>query len=92
LKSSSFLHSFIISCSLENDPLSPPEGEAAQREHPRNPRFFGVYFNLLRSYRNRGDAQAAGEKDEKLEPPRAIVYFSMRVSTKPEIIKIRRIS
>jgi hypothetical protein len=31
---------FILCGSMENDPLSPPEGEAAQGEHPLDPLFF----------------------------------------------------
>jgi hypothetical protein len=55
------LYSFILCGSLENDPLSPPEGEAAQGEHPLDPLlFFRIYFNRIRSYRNRGDARATG--------------------------------
>ncbi len=55
-----FIYSFILCSSLENDPLSPQKVEATQREHPPDPLFFGIYFNLIRSYRNRGDAKAAG--------------------------------
>jgi hypothetical protein len=29
---------------LENDPLSPPEGEATQGEHPLDPLFFWDIF------------------------------------------------
>jgi hypothetical protein len=39
-----FLYSFILCGSLENDPLSPPEGEATQGEHPPGPLFFQDLF------------------------------------------------
>jgi hypothetical protein len=39
-----FLYSFIPCGSLENDPLSPPEGEATQGEYPLDPLFFWDVF------------------------------------------------
>ena len=53
-------HLLILCCGEEGDPLSPPAGEASQGEHPLDPRFFGVFINLLRDYPNMGDARAAG--------------------------------
>jgi len=49
LKSSFFCNSLILCGSLEGDPLSPPEGEAAQGEHPLVPLFFKEYFSTLSS-------------------------------------------
>jgi hypothetical protein len=37
------------------------------------PSFFGICFNLIRSYRNRGFPERRGRKHEKLVPQRAIV-------------------
>jgi hypothetical protein len=34
--------------SYEGDPLSPPKGEATQREHPLDPHFRGIFINLSR--------------------------------------------
>jgi hypothetical protein len=39
-----FLYSFILCGSLENDPRSPPEGEAAHGEHPLDPLFLRDIF------------------------------------------------
>jgi hypothetical protein len=39
-----FLYSFILCGILENDPLFPPEGEAAQGEHPPAPPLFWDIF------------------------------------------------
>jgi hypothetical protein len=35
------------------------------------PSFSGIYFNLIRSSRNRGDAQAAGAEARKAGAPRS---------------------
>jgi hypothetical protein len=53
------LYSFILCRILENNPFSPPEGEAAQGEHPPDTLIFRDYFNIIRSYGNRGDARTA---------------------------------
>jgi hypothetical protein len=61
---------------LEGNPLSPPEGEAACGEHHLDPLFFGVFFNLIRCYRNRGNDESGGGGSMKCkEPPRAIDCF-----------------
>jgi hypothetical protein len=61
---------------LENDPLSPPEGEAAQGEHPLDPLFFLGYISTLSGVIAIGGMpERRGRKHEKLEPPRAIVCF-----------------
>jgi hypothetical protein len=54
-------HSVILCGSYEGNPLSPPQGETACGEHPLDPLFFrSIIFNLIRDYRNMGDARAAG--------------------------------
>jgi len=61
---------------LENDPLSLPEGEAAQGEHPLDPLFFSGYISTLSGViANGGMPERWGRKHEKLDPPRAIVCF-----------------
>jgi hypothetical protein len=70
------LNSFILCGGLENDPLSPPEGEAAQGEHPLDPLFFSGYISTLSGVIAIGGMpERLGRKHEKLEPPRAIVCF-----------------
>jgi len=70
------LYSFILCGSLENDPLSPPEGEAAQGEHPLDPLFFLGYISTLSGVIAIGGMpERRGRKHEKLEPPRAIICF-----------------
>jgi hypothetical protein len=62
---------------LEKDPLSPPEGEAAQGEHPLDPLFFSGYISTLSGVIAIGGMpEWRGWKHEKVEPPRAIVCFS----------------
>jgi hypothetical protein len=68
-------------------PSLPQRGKQPKGSIPLTPSFFGVYFNLIRNYRNRGMPKRRGKKHEKLEPPRAIVYFFVRVSTKPFFYK-----
>ena len=41
-------------------PSLPQRGKQPKGSIPLTPSFFGVFFNLIRSYRNRGDARAAG--------------------------------
>jgi hypothetical protein len=41
-------------------PTLPQGGKQSKGSIPLTPSFFGIYFNLVRSYRNRGDARAAG--------------------------------
>jgi hypothetical protein len=60
LLKSSFFSIRLFSAAVWRMTPSPPEGEATQGEHPLDPPFFGIYLNLIRSYRNRGDARAAG--------------------------------
>jgi hypothetical protein len=70
------LYSFILCGSLENDPLSPPEGEAVQGGHPLDPLFFSGYISTLSGVIAIGGMpERRGRKHEKVEPPRAIVYF-----------------
>ena len=76
MKSSFFCNSLILCGSLEGDPLSPPEGEAAQGEHPLVPLFFKEYFSTLSGVIAIGGMpERRGRKHEMLEPPRAIVCF-----------------
>jgi len=42
-----FIISFILCEENECDPLSPPEGAAAQGEHPLTPPLFSSGFSLL---------------------------------------------
>jgi hypothetical protein len=71
-----FPYSFILCGSLENNPLSPPEGEATQGEHPLDPLFFSGYISTLSGVIAIGEMpKRRGRKHEKLEPPRAIVCF-----------------
>jgi hypothetical protein len=61
---------------LEDDPLSPPEGEAAQGGLPLDPLFFRDIFQPYQELSQiRGMPERLGRKHEKLEPPRAIVCF-----------------
>jgi hypothetical protein len=60
LKFSFYLYSFIVCGSLENDPLSPPEGEAAQGEYPLDPLFYRDIFQDCQELSQFGDARAAG--------------------------------
>ena len=70
------LYSFILCGSLENDPLSPPEGEAAQGGHPPDPLFFSGYISTLSGVITTGGMPGRrGRKHEKVEPPRTIVCF-----------------
>jgi hypothetical protein len=39
------------------------------------PSCIGIYFKIVRSFRNWGMPEWRGRKHEKLEPPRAIVCF-----------------
>jgi hypothetical protein len=72
-----YLYSFILCGSLENDPLSLTEGEAAQGGHPLDPLFFPGYISTLSGVLVIGGIpEWRGRKHEKLEPPRAIVCFS----------------
>jgi hypothetical protein len=72
-----FLYSFILCGSLENDPLSPPEGEATQGEHPPGPLFFSGFISTFSGViAIRGMPERRGRKHEKVEPPGAIVCFS----------------
>jgi hypothetical protein len=41
-------------------PTLPQGGKQSKGSNPLTPSFFGIYFNLVRSYRNKGDARAAG--------------------------------
>ena len=41
--------SLVLCNRLEGDPLSPPEGEATQGEHPLDPLHFRGYINLLKN-------------------------------------------
>jgi len=70
-----FLYWFILCSSLENNPLSPPEGEAAQGEHPLDPLFSRGIFQPYQELSQWGMPERRGRKHEKLEPPRAIVCF-----------------
>jgi hypothetical protein len=56
---------------LENDPLSLPEGEAAQGKHPLDSLFFQDISTLSGVITIRGIPERRGWKHEKLEPPRA---------------------
>jgi hypothetical protein len=89
LKPSFFSHSEILCGSYEGNPLSPPKGEAACGEHPLDPLFFrSIIFNLIRSYRNRGDAQAAGAEARWAKSPQERLIVSMRVSPEPITAKL----
>jgi hypothetical protein len=81
LKLSFSRHSAILCSSYEGNPLSPPKGEAVQGEHPLDPLFFrSIIFNLIRGYRNMGDAQVAGAEARCLKSPQERLIVSMRVS------------
>ena len=41
-------------------PSLPQRGKQPKGGIPLTPSFFGIYFNLIRGYRNKGDARAAG--------------------------------
>jgi hypothetical protein len=71
--------------SYEGDPLSPPEGEAAQGEHPLDPRFF---INLLRAIIVLGDARAAGAEAQSAGVPKSDFMFLLRVSTEQKMCNI----
>jgi hypothetical protein len=49
--------------------------EGGQGGLPLTPSFFGIYFNLIRSYRNRGDARATGAEARKAGAPRSDCLF-----------------
>jgi hypothetical protein len=73
-------HSVILYGSNEGNPLSPPKGEAAQREHPLDPLFFTeYYFQPSQGLSHYGGCPSGAgvEARCKKEPPRAIDCFSV---------------
>ncbi|MCX6684559.1 MAG: hypothetical protein NTZ37_07525 [Methanoregula sp.] len=60
LKSSFSCNSLILCGSQDGDPLSPPEGEAAQGEHPLAPSFVKVFHQPSDDYRNIGGCPSGG--------------------------------
>jgi len=54
-------NSLILCGSQEDDPLSPPEGEAACGEHPPAPSFVKVFHQPSDDYRNIGGYLSGGE-------------------------------
>jgi hypothetical protein len=93
LLKSSFSGNLLILCgSQEGDPLSPPEGEAAQGEHPLAPSFVGVFHQPSDDYRKiLGDARAAGAEARCTGTPKSDYLFLSRISTKPRFAKIHGI-
>jgi hypothetical protein len=58
----------------EGDPLTPPEGEAAQGEHPPDPFFREeIFINFMRFIAIW--EMPKRRKHNVLEPPRAITFF-----------------
>jgi hypothetical protein len=73
---------FILSSSMENDPLSPPEGEAVQGEHPLDPLFLGYISTLSGIFAIRGMPEQRGRNHEKLELQERL-FVSMRILAEP---------
>jgi hypothetical protein len=72
-----FSHCLFILCgSYEYDPLSPPEREAAQGEHPLDPRFLGFASPFLMAIALLGDARAAGAKSTMCCSPQERFFVS----------------
>jgi hypothetical protein len=83
-KSSFFCNSLILCGSLEGNPLSPPEGEAACGGHPLDPLFFKEYFSTLSGVIALGGMpERRGRKHEMQRALKERLFVSMRVSTKP---------
>jgi hypothetical protein len=68
-------YSFILCGTLENDPLSPPKGEAVQGEHPIDPLFSGYISTLSGVIAPGGMPERRGRKHEKPEPPKSDCLF-----------------
>jgi hypothetical protein len=68
---------------LENDPLSPPEGEAAQGEHPLDPLFFRDIFQPYLELSQQGGCPSGGGGSMKSWSPQERLFVSMRISTEP---------
>jgi hypothetical protein len=75
------LYSFILCGSLENDPLSPPEGEAAQGEHPLDPLFFRDIFQPYQELSQQGGCPSGGGGSMKRWSHQERLFVSMRIST-----------
>jgi hypothetical protein len=76
LLNSSFVYIRLFSAAARRmTPSLPQRGKQPMGSIPLTPSFFGICFNLIRSYRNRGFPERRGWKHEKLGPPRAIVCF-----------------
>jgi hypothetical protein len=72
---------------LEKDPLSPPEEEVAQGEHPLDPLFFSGYISTFSGVIAIGGMpERRGRKHEKPEPQERL-FVSLRISTEPLITK-----
>jgi hypothetical protein len=84
LKSSFSGNSLILCGSWEGDPLSPPEGEAAQGKHPLAPFFVKVFHQPSDDYRNMGDARAAGAEARCAGAPKSDCVFLSNISTEPK--------
>jgi hypothetical protein len=78
------LYSFILRGSLENNPLSPPEGEAAQGEHPLDPLFFRDIFQPYQVLSQQGVCPSGGGGSMKRWSPQERLFVSMRISTEPK--------
>jgi len=72
---------------LEKDPLSPPEGEAAQGEHPLDPLFFQDTFQPYQELSQLRGCPSGGGGSMKRWSPQERLFVSLRISTEPLITK-----
>ena len=77
------LYSFILCGILENDPLSPPAGEAAQGEPPLDPLFFRDIFQTYQELSQLGGCPSGGGGSMKRWSHQERLFVSMRISTEP---------
>jgi hypothetical protein len=88
LKSSFSCNSLILCGSRDGDPLSPPKGEAAQREHPPAPSFAGFFHQPSDDYCNIGGCPGGGgQKHDVQRTPRSDCLFLSRISTEPPLLQ-----
>jgi hypothetical protein len=55
-------------------PSLPQRGRQRKGSIPSTPPIFQKFINLLRDYRNMGDARAAGAEASDAEAPKSIIY------------------
>jgi hypothetical protein len=93
-KSSFSGNSLILCGSQEGDPLSPPEGEAIQGEHPLTPTFVKVFHQPSDDYRTIGECPGGGGGSTMCRSPQERLLVSLKISTKPllKIVKKPEIS